>query len=107
MTTFDERERAFESKFAIEEEVRFRALARRNRALGHWVAERLGHSTHEAASYASSLVNSDLAQPGDETIFRNVRAAFDAAGMLVSDGAIRAQMATLRDRAIAEIQAGL
>lgn len=107
MTTFDERERAFESKFAIEEEVRFRALARRNRALGHWVAQRLGRPSHEADSYASSLVSSDLAQPGDETIFRSVRAEFDAAGMPISDGAIRAQMATLRDRAMAEIQAGL
>jgi hypothetical protein len=107
MTTFDERERAFECKFAREEEVRFRALVRRNRALGHWVAERLGRPTHEAVSYASTLVNSDLHQPGDETIFRNVRAEFDAAGMRISDGAIRAQMATLRDRAVTEIQAGL
>ena len=74
MTTFDEREKAFERKFVHDEELRFRATARRNKLFGLWIAEKLGFSGGEADDYAKTVVKADLQEAGDEDILRKVEA---------------------------------
>lgn len=103
MTTFDEREAAFEKKFAHDEELRFRALARRNKLLGLWVAEKMGKSGADADEYARSVVRADFEEAGHEDVFRKVRGDLDAS---VSDTEIRTQMDTFLAQAAQEIQAG-
>ncbi len=96
MATFDDRERAYETKFAHDADLRFKAEARRNRLLGEWAAGQLGKTGDEARTYAMSVVSADFAEPGEEDVFRKVEA--DLAG--VADGAaIRAQMARLMEEA--------
>lgn len=72
MTTFDDRENAFENKFAHDAEMQFKAEARRNKLLGLWVAELLGKSGDEAAAYAKEVVKADFEEAGDEDVFRKV-----------------------------------
>jgi len=95
MSTFDERERAYESRFAHDEELRFRAVARRNKLLGQWAAERLGHTGDAADAYARSVVRADFEEPGDEDVFRKIRGDFDAAGIPVDDAELREKMREL------------
>jgi hypothetical protein len=106
MTTFDKRKDAYESKFARDEELRFKATARRNRLLGKWAAEKLGKSGEEADAYAREVVRADMQEAGDEDVFRKVRADFDAAGVDQSDHQIRRTMQELMGEAIAQIEAG-
>lgn len=101
-TTFDDREAAFERKFVLDEEQRFRAMARRNRLLGEWAAGKLGKSGDEAASYAKTVVAADFAEAGDEDVFKKVRADLPAS---VADGDIRTAMHDLLEQAAAEIKA--
>jgi hypothetical protein len=92
MTTFDDRERAHEAKFALDADLRFKAEARRNRLLGEWAAGLLGKTGEDARSYAITVVTSDFAEPGEEDVYRKV--ASDLEGK--ADGAtIRAKMAEL------------
>ena len=107
MNTFNQREDAFEKQFAHDAELRFRAEARRDKLLGLWVAEKLGKSGTDAEAYAKTLVIADLAQPGDEDVFRKVREDFDAAGVAESDHRIRRMMQELLVKAVADIKAGL
>jgi hypothetical protein len=104
MTTFDDREAAFENKFAHDEELRFKATARRNKLLGLWAAQRLGKSGADAETYAKSVVLADFQEAGDEDVVRKVRGDLESAG--VSEEDIRAQMAVLMDRATREIMEG-
>ena len=106
MNTFDKRQEGFEKKFAHDEELRFKASARRNRLLGQWAAEKLGLSGDEAAAYAKEVVMSDFDEAGDEDVFRKVRADFDAKSVDQSDHQIRRTMVDLMEKAIAEIKAG-
>lgn len=101
MTTFDDRKDAFENKFAHDEELRFRATARRNKLLGLWAAEKLGKAGAEAESYAQAVVMADFDEPGDEDVFRKVRGDLDAS---VSDIEIRTQMETLLARAVEDVK---
>ncbi len=103
MTTFDDRQKAFENKFAHDQEMRFKAMARRNKLLGLWAAEKLGKSGTDADEYAKSVVLADFEEPGDEDVFRKVRGDLDAS---VSDSQIREQMAALLARAAEEVQKG-
>ncbi len=103
MTTFDDRQKAFENKFAHDQEMRFKAMARRNKLLGLWAAEKLGKSGAEADEYAKSVVLADFEEPGDEDVFRKVRGDLDAS---VSDSEIRGQMTALLARAAEEVQKG-
>ena len=105
MTTFDKREEGFEKKFAHDEELRFKAMARRNRLLGEWAAEKLGLSGDEAAAYAKTVVMADFEEPGEEDVFRKVRADFDANGVDQSDHQIRRTMDELMQTAIEQIKA--
>jgi hypothetical protein len=81
MTTFDDRERAFEKKFAHDEEMKFRIIARRNRLLGHWAARQMGLSEAETESYAKDVVRSDFEEAGDHDVVRKVLGDLTAAGV--------------------------
>ena len=99
MTSFEDREKGFERKFAHDEELRFRATARRNRLLGLWAAGRW-EAGEAAQAYAREVVKADLAEAGDEDVFRKIRADFDAKGVSKSDHQIRRKMAELMGAAI-------
>ena len=105
-TTFDKREEGFEKKFAHDEELRFKANARRNKMLGLWAAEKLGLSGADAEAYAKEVVLSDLEEAGEHDVFRKVRRDFDAKGVAQSDEQIRGIMSELMDRAVAQLKAG-
>ncbi len=108
MSSFDQRQDAFEKKFALDEEQKFKATARRNRKLGAWVSEKLGLSGAEAEDYAKAVVAADFEEAGDDDVFRKVRRDLDAKGLQsVSDAEIRAQMDQLLVEAAAEIKAGI
>jgi hypothetical protein len=92
MTTFDERERAFENKFKSDEELRFKVAARRDRLLGLWAAARLGKTGADAEAYASELVSVDVDTPGDEEVVEKVGHDLRAAGHAVADHTVRARM---------------
>ena len=89
MTTFDKREEGFEKKFAHDEELRFKANARRNKLLGLWAAEKMGLSGPAADAYAKEVVVADFEEAGDDDVFRKVRKDFDAKGVAQSDQDIR------------------
>lgn len=100
MTTFDDRERAFESKFAHDAEMQFRAEARRNKLTGLWAAGLLGLSGDEAAEYAMSVVKADFSEPGIEDVVRKVAA--DLGDKCTAD-TVRAKMAELLPVAKAQL----
>ncbi len=100
---FEERKRAYEEKFAHDQELRFKAEARRNRLLGLWVAELLGLAGPEAEKYAEEVVMADLEEPGDGDVFRKIRADLDAKGVDVSDHRIRRKMEELLVEAMEQI----
>ena len=104
MTSMDDREKAFENKFALDQELRFKAEARRNKLLGLWAAGLLGRA--DADAYARDVVAADFVEAGDEDIFRKVRADFDAANVQISDTDIRAKMTALLIEAAQQIQNG-
>jgi hypothetical protein len=104
MTNFEDREKGFERKFAHDEELKFRATARRNRLLGFWAAEQMGVTGDAAQAYAREVIKADLAEPGVEDLFRKIRADFDAKGVGQSDHQIRRQMAELMGVAISQIE---
>jgi hypothetical protein len=106
MTTFDKREEGFEKKFAHDEELRFKATARRNKYLGQWAAQKLGISAGEADAYAKSVVVADFEQPGEDDVFDKVRKDFDAKGLKISDQEIRTAMNDLLAKAVDEIKTG-
>ena len=106
MTTFDKREEGFEKKFAHDEEVKFKATARRNKLLGLWAAEKLGLKGAEADSYALSVVMADFEEPGDHDVARKIRKDFDAKGVMQSDHQISRTMDELMAKAVADIKAG-
>src|SRR5271155_3694480 len=85
MTSFDKREEAYEQQFAHDEELRFKATARRNKLLGLWAAEKLGMSGAEAETYAKSVVMSDFEEPGDHDVLRKIRRDFEAKSVVQSD----------------------
>jgi len=89
MTTFDDRENAFEAKFAHDEEMNFKANARRNKLLGLWAAELLGKSAEDADAYAKEVIRSDFEEAGDEDVFRKVSGDL---GDAVNERTIRAKM---------------
>jgi hypothetical protein len=89
MTTFDDRERAFETKFARDEELAFRIVARRNRLLGQWAAGLMKLTPEEADAYAKTVVHADLEEAGDEDVLRKLVGDLTAAGIEIDDAAVR------------------
>jgi hypothetical protein len=104
MTTFDDREQAFERKFANEQELEFKATARRNRLLGEWAAGLMGLATVD--EYARAVVKSDFEQPGDEDVFRKVFEDLKGSGVAVSEGEVRMKMAELLALAREQLRTG-
>ncbi|MGH6925646.1 MAG: DUF1476 domain-containing protein [Propylenella sp.] len=106
MTTFDKRKEAYESRFARDEELRFKSTARRNKLLGLWAAEKLGKSGADADAYAREVIRADMEEAGDEDVFRKLRADLDAAKVEVSDHQIRRTMEEKLAEAVEQIEAG-
>jgi hypothetical protein len=107
MTTFDKREEGFEKQFAHDEDLRFKATARRNKLLGLWAAEKMGLTGADADAYAKAIVAADFEEARDQDVFRKVRADLDAKKIAgVSDQELRKTMDELLARAVAEIKAG-
>lgn len=106
MTTFDQRKEGFEKKFAHDEELRFKATARRNKLLGLWAAEKLGLSGAEAESYAKEVVASDFEEAGDDDVLRKVVADFKAKNVNQSEHQVRRTMDELMATAIDQVKTG-
>jgi hypothetical protein len=106
MATFDKREEGFEKKFAHDEELKFKAEARRNKLLGLWVAEQLGLSGEAANEYARAVVAADFEEAGDGDVLRKVMRDLEAKGIAVTEQQIRAKMDELMAEAIAQVRAG-
>ena len=106
MTTFDDREKAYEAKFALDQEQEFKAMARRNKLLGLWAAEKMELSADSAEEYAKAVVRADFEQPGDEDVFRKVAGDFKASGLTASEGEIRSKMDELASIARDQVRAG-
>jgi hypothetical protein len=104
MTTFDKREQGFEKKFALDEEKKFKAEARRNKALGMWAAEKLGITGPAADAYAKEVIVADFDQPGDGDVFNKVKADFAAKNVSVSDIELRRKMDELMGAAVADVR---
>lgn len=103
MSSMEDRGEAFESKFAHDAELKFKSEARRNKMIGRWAAEQMGHADPEA--YAKQVILSDFEESGDEDVFRKLRGDLDASTASVSDDELRAKMRELLIVAAEEIQA--
>jgi hypothetical protein len=106
MTTFDKREEGFEKQFAHDEELKFKATARRNKLLGMWAATKLGLDGAAAEAYAKEVVMSDFEEAGDHDVFGKIRKDFDTKGVQESDHQIRRTMDELLAQAVMQIKAG-
>jgi hypothetical protein len=106
MTTFDKRERAFEKKFAQDEEIAFKANVRRNKFVGLWAAEKLGLAGADAELYANSVMQTDLENPGMDRVFEKLHDDFLNHGVVQSRHQIRRTMDEFMTRALAELTAG-
>lgn len=99
MSGFDDRKKGQESKYAHDQEVEFKAGARRNKLLGLWAAELMGMTGEDAAAYAKEVVKSDFEEAGDHDVFRKVRGDFDARGVEQTDHQLRHKMDQLLEEA--------
>lgn len=106
MSGFDKRREGYESKFAHDQDLKFKATARRNKLLGLWTAEKLGLAGDAADAYAKEVVKADFEEAGDEDVFRKVRGDLDAKQVAISDHQIRRQMEELMATAVEQIQSG-
>ena len=106
MTTFDKREKGFEQKFAHDQELRFKAEARRNKMLAHWVAAKLGLTGQAVDDYVTAVRRADLAVAGDADVFGKLKADLDANGVKITDADLRRQMDEFLATAVADIESG-
>jgi hypothetical protein len=106
MAIMNDREKAFENKYAHDQETKFRVIARRNKLLGQWAAGLLGKSDADAAAYAGEVVASDFEEAGDEDVVRKVAGDLKAGGLSQTEDDIRAKLAELLPVAMAQIEAG-
>lgn len=106
MTTFDDRERGFESKFALDQEQEFKAGARRNKLLGQWAAGLMGLAPGHVDEYAKAVVKSDFELPGDEDVLRKVFEDLKGSGVAVTEGDVRMKMDELLAQARDQIKNG-
>jgi len=104
VTSIRDRQEGFEKKFALDEESKFKAMARRNKLLGLWAADKLGKTGADADTYAKEVVHADFEEAGDNDVLRKVRADFDAAGVALSDADIRGKMNELIATAVEQIR---
>lgn len=106
MTLFNERQDAFEKQFAHDEELRFKATARRNKLLGLWAAEKLGKSGADADAYAKEVVAADFEEAGDDDVLRKVLGDLTGKGVAVTEAELRTKMDALIVEAVAQVKAG-
>ena len=108
MSTFNDREKGFENKFKHDEELQFKAEARRNKLLGLWAAELLGLTGADAQAYASEVIQSDFEEPGDDDVLRKVFGDLQAKGVDKSEHQVRREMddlmVTARDQIMHELK---
>lgn len=103
MTTFDDRENAFENLYAHDAEMQFKAEARRNKLLGIWAAEKMGLDGEAAQAYAKTVVIEDLKEVGDDDVYRKIAADLEAKGAGIPEGELRRRMQALLTEAKAQI----
>ena len=103
MTTFDDREKSYEKKFAMDEELKFKAEARRNRLLAQWAGGKLGLSGAAIDDYVKAVRKADLAEKGDEDVFRKVKKDFQDKGVSVADSELRKAMTDFLAAAMQQI----
>ena len=106
MTTFDDRERGFEKKFALDQELEFKAAVRRNKALARWAAGLMGLEGDHVEEYERAVVKSDFETPGDDDVLRKVFEDLKGSGVHVSEGEVRMRMDELLAQAREEVKAG-
>jgi len=106
MTTFDKREEGFEKKFALDEEQKFKAEARRNKLLGLWVAEKLGLSGEAANTYAKDVIAAEFQEAGDADVVKKVVGDLKAKGVALTEQQIRVKMDELMAQAVTQVKAG-
>ena len=106
MTTFDDREQAFEAKFAHDQDLEFKTTARRNRTLGMWAGGLMGLNSPALENYAAAVVKSDFEQPGDEDVLRKVFEDLKGSGVQISEGDVRMKMDELMAVAREQLKAG-
>jgi hypothetical protein len=106
MTTFEERQKGFEAKFARDDELRFKTTMRRNRYLAHWAAGLLSIPSSEVEAYVKEVIRADFQEPGDEDVIAKVLSDFKAKGVAVTDKQLRDKLQDLMDHALAEVEAG-
>jgi hypothetical protein len=106
MTTFDEREHAYEAKFARDEELRFKAKARRDKALGAWAAAQLGLSGAAAEDYAREVLRADFNQAGEASLIQKLLGDFRAKGVALDEPALKKKLVEFMAQAVADIEAG-
>ncbi len=104
MTTFDKREKAFENKFAHDQDLKFKAESRRNKALAEWAAAKLGITGAALEDYIKAVRRADLAEKGDDDVFGKVKADLAAKGLTVADADIRKVMGEALAKAVADIE---
>jgi hypothetical protein len=105
MTTFDDREKSYEKKFALDEELKFRSEQRRNKLIGEWAAGKLGLAGVSVEDYVKAVRKADLASKGDEDVFQKIRKDFDAQAVAVPDAELRKAMVDFLVKAIEQIEA--
>ena len=105
MTTFDEREKAYEKKFAMDEELRFKAESRRNKMLAEWAAAKLGLTGQAVDDYIKAVRKADLVDKGDDDVFAKLKGDLAAKGVKVADADLRRQMGEFLAKAVSEVEA--
>ena len=106
MSSFEEREKGFEKKFAHDQDLKFKAEARRNKMIGEWAADKLGLAGSEVEDYIKAVRRADFEEAGDEDVVRKISKDFQEKGVSVSDDDIRAQLGEFLAKAVEEIEAG-
>lgn len=104
MTTFDEREKSFEKKFAMDQDLKFKAESRRNKLLGEWAAAKMGLSGTEVEDYVKAVRKSDLAQKGDDDVFQKVSKDLADKGVAVAPAEVRKMMGEFLAQAVSQIE---
>jgi hypothetical protein len=104
MSGFDKRKSGEEARFALDQELRFKANARRNKLLGLWAAGLLGKSGDDASAYAAEVVKADFEAPGEEDVYRKVQGDLEAAKVAVTEHQIRRQMEDLMETAVEQVK---
>jgi hypothetical protein len=105
MTTFDEREKAYEKKFALDQDLRFKAESRRNKMLAEWAAAKLGITGPAVEDYIKAVRKADLAEKGDDDVLRKVKQDFADKGVAIDEAEIRKAMGEFLAKAVAEVEA--